>query len=258
MGIWQRESGDAASWRAAADRDKAIWRRLADHLHLVHGLAPEEWQRLQQLSYRFLAEKHLDPVGGLQLTQEMALILAVEGVIPVLHLGMRYLDNWRSLILYPTTFIPADPQVDDMGVFHPAEPHTGQSWPNGPVILSWEEIEMELDGEVDYPQCVVIHELAHQMDVRTGDFDGMPPLRAGMDATVWIQEFEGAMRSLRKELQRGGDPDIDPYAAESPAEFWAVVCETFFVAPKILKQRFPGIYRLLQQLFHQDPMQRLA
>ena len=57
------------------------------------------------------------------------------------------------------------------------------------------------------------------------------------------------------------DPDaqtaIDPYAAEDPAEFFAVTSEYFFTAPDLLHEAYPAVYRQLQLFYRQDPLQRL-
>jgi len=38
---------------------------------------------------------------------------------------------------------------------------------------------------------------------------------------------------------------LDEYAAESPAEFFAVLSEAFFETPERLEHRFPAVYELL-------------
>ena len=46
---------------------------------------------------------------------------------------------------------------------------------------------------------------------------------------------------------------IDPYGAESPAEFFAVVTEAFFLAPALLRERHAELYGLLRGFYRQDP-----
>ena len=55
-----------------------------------------------------------------------------------------------------------------------------------------------------------------------------------------------------------GMPELDPYAAESPAEFFAVSSEAFFIDPQPLQAALPDWYGLLRQYYRQDPAQRLA
>jgi len=51
---------------------------------------------------------------------------------------------------------------------------------------------------------------------------------------------------------------IDPYAAESPAEFFAVGSEAFFETPERLSAAYPAVYRQFAGFFRQDPLARLA
>jgi hypothetical protein len=44
---------------------------------------------------------------------------------------------------------------------------------------------------------------------------------------------------------------INPYAATSPAEFFAVASEYFFTAPDILKDCCPGVHRQLTLFYGQ-------
>jgi len=96
---------------------------------------------------------------------------------------------------------------------------------------------------------VVVHELAHQIDQLNGDMDGFPPLPASMDAAEWTQEFSKAFERINAALDRDEEPAIDPYAAESPAEYFAVTSEYFFDAPEWLQQREPRVFRLLQAFY---------
>jgi Mlc titration factor MtfA (ptsG expression regulator) len=47
---------------------------------------------------------------------------------------------------------------------------------------------------------------------------------------------------------------MDPYALESPAEFFAVASEQFFERPEVLRQHLPEVYRQLTQFYRQHPL----
>lgn len=49
---------------------------------------------------------------------------------------------------------------------------------------------------------------------------------------------------------------LDPYGGESPEEFFAVACETFFESPVVLRREYPSIYRMFVSFFRQDPALR--
>ncbi|MGH7669387.1 MAG: zinc-dependent peptidase, partial [Gemmatimonadaceae bacterium] len=46
---------------------------------------------------------------------------------------------------------------------------------------------------------------------------------------------------------------IDEYGATNPAEFFAVVTETFFEKPRQLKAQYPELYEQLRAFYQQDP-----
>jgi Mlc titration factor MtfA (ptsG expression regulator) len=56
----------------------------------------------------------------------------------------------------------------------------------------------------------------------------------------------------------GEDTALDPYAAEHPGEFFAVMSEAFFETPGLLKSEYPAVYQKLSRYFGQDPAEREA
>jgi len=50
---------------------------------------------------------------------------------------------------------------------------------------------------------------------------------------------------------------IDPYAAESASEFFAVASEAFFETPELLGPAYPDVYAQLKLFYRQDPAARL-
>jgi Mlc titration factor MtfA (ptsG expression regulator) len=107
---------------------------------------------------------------------------------------------------------------------------------------------------------VVIHEAAHRLDLLDGRNNGRPRLHEGVSPGEWYEGFAGAYEDFRKRAEagrRGRRLRIDDYAAENDAEFFAVACEYFFEQPRILKEEYPQVYRLLGAFFRQDPAARL-
>jgi Mlc titration factor MtfA (ptsG expression regulator) len=137
---------------------------------------------------------------------------------------------------------------------------SGEAWPGGPVLLSWEDVTLgtapaEEGGEPGYN--VVIHEFAHKIDMLSGEADGNPRPHADMDAEAWERTLESAYARFVGMVEREVETLLDPYAAEHPAEFFAVASEAFFTDPHALKQEFPGLYEQLKRFYRQDPAARL-
>ena len=55
---------------------------------------------------------------------------------------------------------------------------------------------------------------------------------------------------------RGDRTAIDPYAAESPAEFFAVLSEVFFVDPQLLRHEYRAVYQQFATFYRQEPAAR--
>jgi Mlc titration factor MtfA (ptsG expression regulator) len=90
-----------------------------------------------------------------------------------------------------------------------------------------------------------------------GEADGNPRPHTDMDAGVWERTLESGYARLVGMVEREVETLLDPYAAEHPAEFFAVASETFFTDPHALKEEFPGLYEQLKLFYRQDPAARL-
>lgn len=241
-------------------RQRAIpqpaWQRAVAQLPLLDGLDAGESERLRELASLFLAEKSLEPVHGLQLDDAMRLDLAAQAVLPVMNLGMEWLDGWQSLVLYPEQFVSRQEWTDASGLVHSRrEVRSGEAWDRGPVVLSWADVAAS--GHCDGYNAV-IHEIAHKLDYTSGSINGCPSLHDGMTARGWREAFEPAFMDLCGRDRAGETLMLDPYATESPAEFFAVMSEHFFETPRLLCDEYPAVYRQLQAFYRQDPLNRLT
>jgi Mlc titration factor MtfA (ptsG expression regulator) len=249
------------------------WQRVVGCLGFLRGLNPDELLRLRERVALFLHGKQISGAHGLVVTYEMRLLIAAQACILILNLDLDYYSGWVEVIVYPGEFIRHYEYVDDDGVVHDLEePASGESWLGGPVILSWEDTAAAESGT---GYNVVIHEFAHKLDMLNGDANGFPPLHKGMSQRAWSEAFGAAYAEFRRDVSHAETdeavaPDfyfphdsepcgahyLDPYAAEDPAEFFAVVSEAFFEMPLLVKQRFPGVYEQLVLFYRQDPARR--
>jgi len=233
-----------------AQLEEGSWRRTLARVPGAQLLSADETARLRELVILFLYEKHIEGVQGMTLDDEARLIIAAHACLPILNLGLDWYRGWSTVVIYPAQFLAKHEYVDDAGVVHvERRPLSGESWLGGPVILSW--LDVLEAGEAD-GYNVVIHEFAHKLDMRNGDANGYPPLHRGMDRAAWAADFTEAYESLQALLDAGEDTVIDPYAGESPAEFFAVTSEVFFEAPDALADIYPKVYRQLAAFYRQD------
>lgn len=236
--------------------DDTLWQEVAARLHLLQGLATEELTRLRRWATLFLHAKRLSAAGGLILTDRMRLMIAAQACLPILNLDLDYYDGWVEIIVYPDTFVPEHEYMDEIGlVHHTRTPLSGEAWLGGPVILSWQDAGNEFAAP---GHNVVVHEFAHKLDMLNGAANGFPPLHADMNRLVWSTTFGAAFADFRQRVMAGHATVIDPYAAETPAEFFAVLSEAFFEMPLAVKNAYPEAYQQLSLFYRQDPAQRMA
>lgn len=251
--------------------DEALWRSVIAGLPFLDNLDQAELARLRDMALILLDEKELHGAHGLILADDVRLSIALQACLPALNLGLDIYEGWVGIVVHPGEFKVHREEVDDAGVVHEWEDElAGESWPGGPVVLSWADVRY---GEVGYN--VVIHEFAHKIDMLNGDADGYPFAHASMDAKTWHSALEksyalfcaaverGSRKNRGREIgqvpidERGRELPFDPYAAEHPAEFFAVMSEEFFTDPLTLRDEFPELYCQLALFYRQDPAFRI-
>ena len=237
--------------------DDARWSRAKKHLPFLAGLSADEEQRLKELAILFLAEKEFAPVQGVRLTENDRLEIALQACLPVLELGIDWYGGWVGIVVHPSDFKVKRAHTDANGVVHEWDDElAGESWPGGPVVLSWEALDDSgsvARGGVN----VVIHEFAHKLDMAGGEADGVPPMPSREARERWLKVFDAAFDRFCTRVDAGEDTFLDPYAAEHESEFFAVASEAFFESPNRLKRDFPALYDLFRDFYRQDPARRL-
>lgn len=235
--------------------DQSAWQATLA-LPVFTGLDVDERARLASWTALFLHDKAINGAAGLAIDERVRLTIAAQACLLVLNLDPDYYRGWSEIIVYPDEFVPHRAYTDEHGIVHESRyPMAGEAWPDGPVILSWADVVSAgwLDGI-----NVVLHEFAHKLDMRNGDANGLPPLHGDMRVRDWAAAFEPAYTDFCRRVDADEATEIDPYAAESPAEFFAVLTELFFEAPALLSREYPAVYGQMRAFYRQDPRRRLG
>ena len=179
----------------------AAWLEILERNVAAYALLDEgEQQRLRELTQVFVAEKHWEGCGGLELTDEIRVTIAGSGCQLVLA--------W------------------DAALHGARDPSDGSN--------------------------VVIHELAHKIDVLDGRADGTPPLPSRDARRAWAKAFEPAFLAHRERAERGEPSLLSDYAITNEAEYFAVATEMFFERPRALADELPEVYDQLKDFFRLD------
>lgn len=243
-------------WKSPTPDAFLDWQQALS-IPLLTPLTESEQQQIVRVARQFLRQKRLVPLQGLVLTELMAQRIALLFSLPVLELGIEWLDGFHDVLIHPAPFTVDGEWMDEFGLVHSGpNVQSGQSWDQGPIVLNWLEIQdsFDLSGF-----NLIIHEVAHKLDKRGNERPSGVPTMPLRDIAHWEQTLHAAMEALREEIELVGEDaaSMDPYAATNPAECFAVLSEYFFSAPDLLVERFPEIYRIFCSFYRQDPLARL-
>jgi len=223
--------------------EDALWRDATRGLSFL----PDS-EKLKHLALLFLAEKQFVGAHGLEVGDAMRVSIAAQACLPILELGLDWYSGFTGIVVYPGDFRVRRTQSDEHGVVHEWDDElAGEAMPGGPVVLSWDAAANDLNMNV------VIHEFAHKLDMLNGEADGLPPLHREMDRAAWARAFKEAYEGFCDAVDRGRETWLDPYAAEHPSEFFAVVSEAFFEHPAETRRRYPDVHEQLRLFYRQDP-----
>ncbi len=201
-------------------------------------------------------EKYWEGCGGLDVTDQMRVVIAAQAAIMLLHLDSTdYLHNVRTFLLYPAAYVQSQERIGSDGLVHSGSANLGEAWYNGPVVLSWGDA-IAASQSPGRGRNVVMHELAHTVDMLTGSTNGTPMLRDRGDYARWHAVMSDAFQSLRAGWNSGRKDVIRPYALTNVAEFFAVTTECFFDAPGSLRAAHPKVYEEFARFWGQDPAAR--
>ena len=233
----------------------AMWQRTLSDSPFLTADPINDPEQLRAMVGDFLANKEFSGAHGLHISDEMAVAIAAQACLPVLHLGLHWYDDFKGIVVHPGAMLARREVVDDAGVVHNyKETLSGEAMVRGPVTLSWADVAASGDSaKAGYN--VVIHEFVHKLDMRSGSADGCPPLSSRVVWENWRVTMQASYARFRTQLtmaERFGaeQPWLDAYAATAPAEFFAVTSEAYFVNRGRFAKEFPELMPLFAQFFN--------
>lgn len=222
-------------------------------------LDPEERRLLRQHIQVFIAEKHWEAAGGLEMTDEIRVTIAAQACLLLLGLPNHdFYPNLNTIIVYPNAYHSRESHTAG-GITHEGvSARLGEAWPTGQVVLNWNSARHSCRKHDD-GHNVVLHEFAHLLDMRDGFADGVPSLPEGQEQyDQWAAVMAPEYARLVEEAEEGRVEVLDGYGATDHAEFFAVATECFFEKPLPLQHRHPRLYAVLKRYYRQDTAARAA
>lgn len=226
------------------------WRKiLLAEVAFYNALDPDEKKRFEYKVQEFLLNCRITGIKT-DVSLNDQLLVASSAVIPIFAFDHWRYNNIREVLLYPTTFdkdFQFESAVSDRMILGMVGSHNME----GIMILSKEALELGFKNETD-KHNTAIHEFVHLIDKSDGEVDGIPRVLMEKQYTIpWLHIINEEIEKIT-----AGKSDINPYGATNKAEFFSVVSEYFFERPKLLEEKHPELYALLEKIFHQDMAHR--
>ena len=249
------------AWWRAARRARVrrrpfprAWRQiLRQRMPLFGRLPPDIQQRVKKIAQILIAEKPFIGCAGIEISDEMRVLVSAQAALLLLGGRGAYFRNLRQVLIYPGAFVVDRLAPDAAGLAHETR-HVlaGESWQQGQVILSWDDV---LAGAADPAdgRNVVIHEFAHQLDQDHGRANGAPWLGRREAYARWSAVLGAEFAQLHQRIARDEPGLIEAYAASDAAEFFAVVSELFFEQSAQLAEAHPALHAELARYYGVDP-----
>jgi Mlc titration factor MtfA (ptsG expression regulator) len=229
--------------RAMIERQLPAWRFLGE----------DQRRRLEGLVQVFLDEVDFEGCGGLEMTEEIRVVIAARACLLVL--GSERVDPFPKMtvvLVYPSSYSTQQVRQSAGGLVHEGRSHRlGESHSRGQVVLSWDDVEAGARDPHD-GHDVVLHEFAHQLDQETPSA-GSPRLRRAADYAAWARVLGGRYADLVEKVAEHRRTFLDDYGATNPAEFFAVATEAFFEKSRPFRRKLPKLYEQLQGFYGLDP-----
>jgi Mlc titration factor MtfA (ptsG expression regulator) len=172
-------------------------------------------------------------------------LIASSAVIPIFNFpGWEYI-HLHEVLLYPDSF---NHEFEQQGNRRNVLSMVGSGALNHVMILSQHQLRQAFINKTGKDNTA-IHEFVHLVDKTDGDIDGIPAfILEKKYIQPWLQLMQHEIKLINEDKS-----DINPYGATNEAEFFAIVSEYFFERPKLLKEKHPELYDLLERIFCKQP-----
>lgn len=232
---------------------KPEWHAIVrDALPFFPRMSADEQKQLLDLIRLFLAEKKFHGCDGQVIDDTVRIAIAAQACLLLLNRQTSVFPLCRHILVYPEAFMrEGEFEGEDGVVSTRSEDLLGESWQEGKVILSWDDVLFGLEDFGD-GENVVLHEFAHQLDAESGSQDGAPLLRRN-DPAEWKVVMTAAFEVLNESADMEEETLLDPYGATDPAEFFAVATETFFERADEMALDHPALFNELKKYYCVDP-----
>ena len=225
--------------------DGPVFHRFLNHKYPYYSKLP----RRLKLKFLRLVKDHYEYFDyierdNLKLKRAMTASIASAASQLVLFLPNTSLTFFERIIVYPDFY--------NSKITHKV--HKGEVNPGlRTIVFSWHGIADGLHRSDDGLN-LLLHEFAHALwlehKIMSHEYQVISP--------KWVAAFENYAIQEMPRLKNDSEHFFRRYAFENMDEFFAVAVENFFERSEKFKAHQPELYRILVQIFKQDPTQFYA
>ena len=227
---------------------------LINKVPVYRKLPNELKEKLKQRVVIFLDEKLFEGCGGLEMTDEIRIVIAAYASVLILEETSDYYGDLQAILVYPDDYVAPVHHESEGGIVSEGfESRHGEYWGAGSIVLSWREIQRNLyspRGEGN----LIYHEFSHLLDDRYGLTAGVSDTGKPLRDDEWTRVFSNTYQKLIRTARTGNLSALDTYGAKNPAELFSVATEAFFEKPVRLKRELPELYEMLKSFYGLDPV----
>lgn len=229
-------------------------RELQQHARFMTEFSLTQQDRIRDSIKVFMAEKNFEGCAGHVVEDHHRLTVCAQMARMTLGFSEEWFEEVRSILIYPDAYVAKSQEVVGSIVVEGQSARAGEAWYRGPVILSWSDV-LATSQQQNHGRNVVIHEFAHQLDMRNGrQADGVPVIEDASVARDWFETLQRDFDCLSALCRAGKWTSMDCYAATNHAEFFAVASESFFEQSQRLQYDWPDVYQMLARFYGQNPL----
>ena len=162
-------------WRKTLRQNFPVFRRMPTDLQL----------QLKTRIKQFIHEKEFIGCDGFEITDEVRVTVAASACMLLLNREDDVYGDLKYVLIYPNAFLVNREALNPEGLsVEHRHGVLGESWDNGKVILSWEDV-LKVNKNFNDGANVAIHEFAHQLDHASGATNGAPFLGDAKRSKRW-------------------------------------------------------------------------
>lgn len=231
------------NWKIPTSSFPSQWEKiLFENISFYTNLSEQEKKLFEYKIQEFILNIKITGID-VNVDDSDRVLIAASAIIPIFAFPDWQYFNLNEVLLYPNLF---NENFRTEGEDRSIAGMVGTGYMEGKMILSKQALHHGFRNESD-KKNTAIHEFVHLIDKSDGTIDGIPNLLLEKQYTIpWIDLIQKKIEDIYD-----GDSDINPYGATNKSEFFAVISEYFFERPKLLKQKHPELYKLLEQIFDQ-------